>query len=62
VELLTITVGIFFYFVDLGGIVDYHYINFIYFVDLGGIVDYHYINLFELKKSIYELEYDDYIH
>jgi hypothetical protein len=44
VELLTITISIFFSFVDLGGIVDYHYIKKNYFVDLGGIVDYHYIN------------------
>jgi hypothetical protein len=30
-QLSTITVENFFYFVDLGGIVDYHYINFLLF-------------------------------
>jgi hypothetical protein len=40
VELLTITVSTFFCFVDIGGIVDHHCLNFLLFVDIvGGIVD-----------------------
>jgi len=34
-------------FVDIGGIVDHHCLNFIlfcWFVDIGGIVDHHYLN------------------
>jgi Trm5-related predicted tRNA methylase len=31
-------------FVDIGGIVDHHYLSSLCFVDIGGIVDHHYLN------------------
>ena len=31
-------------FVDIGGIIDHHCLNFLCFVDIGGIIDYHCLN------------------
>jgi hypothetical protein len=43
-ELLTITIYTFFCFVDVGGIVDHHCLNFLLFFDVGGIIDHHCLN------------------
>jgi hypothetical protein len=41
VVLLTITAKTFFCFVDIGGIIDNHCLNFLLLVDIGGIIDNH---------------------